>query len=90
MFPRSLILLTAASLSLIFNATGALADDEECFGCHAPAEDVVDVEYQVDPDAFVASIHAEMGFGCADCHPDVDDFPHEGDQLYLACGTCHD
>jgi cytochrome b subunit of formate dehydrogenase len=90
MFPRSLILLTAASLFLIFNAPGALADDEECLGCHAPAEDVVDVEYQVDPDAFVASIHAEMGFGCADCHPSIGDYPHEGDELSLACGTCHD
>ena len=44
------------------------ADDDECLGCHAPAEEVVDLEYQVEPDSYMASIHAEMGFGCTDCH----------------------
>jgi formate dehydrogenase gamma subunit len=78
-----------ALLPIVLITHSAIADDEDCFGCHAPEEEVVDPEYQVDPDVFAASIHAEMDFACTDCHEGIEDYPHEiGSRI--TCGTCHD
>ncbi|RKZ14717.1 hypothetical protein DRQ53_10855 [bacterium] len=78
------------SLLVVFLFAGpAIADDDECLGCHAPAEEVVEPDYQVDPDAYLSSIHAELGFGCTDCHEGIEDYPHEIEQP-ATCSTCHD
>lgn len=91
MSARNLLLPALTGIFVVCSlAPAALADDDECLGCHAPAEEVVELEYQVDPDQFTSSIHAEMGFGCADCHPGVEDFPHEGEDLSIPCSTCHE
>jgi len=76
-------------LPIVLITPAAIADNEDCFGCHAPAEEVVDPEFQVDPEQFNASIHAEMEFTCTDCHDGIEDYPHEGESR-VTCETCHD
>lgn len=73
--------------TLVFTPS-ARAEDADCLACHAPDEEVVDAEYQVEPDAFAASIHSEMGFGCTDCHPGIEDYPHEI-ETRAVCADCH-
>jgi formate dehydrogenase gamma subunit len=70
--------------------TAVFADDEECLGCHAVEEDVVEASLQVEVAAWESSIHAEMDFGCADCHEGKSEFPHEEDVPPARCADCHD
>lgn len=75
--------------AVFMGSTPAAVADEECLGCHAPDAEVVEEPFQVEPDAWAASVHAQMGFGCTDCHTDKEDYPHEESEVVL-CATCHD
>lgn len=70
--------------------SAALADSDDCLGCHAPEEEVVDEHFAVDPEVWAASVHAEMGFECSECHEGKDDFPHEEDVPLVRCPDCHE
>ncbi len=87
--PRSLAL--GAALIMIGLAGVVAAQDELCLDCHAAAADpeLAAEGYGVDAAAWNASIHAESGFGCADCHEGTDDYPHEVTAPAL-CADCHD
>ncbi len=89
---RNALAATAGLLALMGSfSSRAVADDEECLGCHAVGADIVELTLgqQIDTEAWTSSIHAEGGFGCADCHGDVGDFPHE-DVEAARCATCHE
>ena len=90
---RRQLLLGLGGLSvwvvLLCASTAAVADDDDCLACHAPGEEMVEEAYQVDPEAWMASVHADMGFGCTDCHSDKEDYPHEESEIVL-CATCHE
>ncbi len=68
------------------------ADDAECLECHARTADVVDLppRQQIDVDAWEASIHAAMDFGCTDCHDGIEDVPHPEDLEPARCSNCHE
>ncbi len=68
----------------------ALAQDEECLLCHGSGEGIVEPAHEIDVEAYEASIHAEMGFACTDCHTtgDFEEVPHEGTETPL-CADCH-
>lgn len=84
---RSLALGAAGALLLVF-ATGAGAQDEDCLACHEI--EVADEGYGVDTAAWQASIHAELGLTCVDCHQGKEDFPHDPDAAPASCADCHD
>lgn len=75
-FHRRAWTLAAAGLALLALAAPARAQ-LDCSECH---------EAELAP----ASVHA--GFGCADCHSEVDDFPHPEERLLgdAVCAQCHD
>lgn len=66
-----------------------LAQDDPCLECHDVAVDPLAAEegYGIDGVAWRASVHAQAGFGCADCHDDED--PHER-TAPADCADCHD
>lgn len=69
----------------------ARANDDDCLACHAAGEDLVDLppHQQVETEGWLASIHAEMGYGCMDCHADVGEYPHDEAEP-ARCASCHD
>ncbi len=93
---RSLFLLAAAVLVMIFATPIALAqENEDCLMCHEDPELVgerggVEVSMFVDPQGFTASVHQE--FGCIDCHMDLDgvELPHDEELDPVDCAMCHD
>jgi len=83
-------LLALGALVAALPVSPARAETEECLGCHAPEEDMVDTAFQVDPKGWNASVHAEAGFECTDCHEDKGDFPHEEGAPKVRCAQCHE
>ena len=81
-------LLIACAVGVL-TAGPALA--QECLDCHAKGTDMVEPHLEVDAEAFAASIHAEMGFGCVECHTEgnFEEIPHEGLEL-PRCANCHE
>lgn len=79
--------------------------NETCLSCHAtpgmqttlPSGEILNLT--VDPEVFNHSIHGEQGYGCIQCHVDIDEFPHrpleaqtrrEVSLLYYQnCARCH-
>ncbi len=88
---RMAVLCVAAVFVAIACPGAILAQDELCLECHDVATEPAAAEegYGVDGAAWQASIHAESGFGCADCHEGKDDYPHE-ETAPASCGDCHD
>ena len=81
--------LTLLALSLL-SPRPVVASSDDCLGCHAPKEEVVDVAHQVDPAKFAASIHGQAGLECTDCHEgNFDEVPHEG-VVVPHCTNCHE
>ncbi len=78
----------AAVLTAVLWSGSARAQDEVCLSCHEldAAEDGV----AVDIAAWQASVHAELGLGCADCHVGTDDVPHTDGIPPARCADCHE
>ncbi len=86
----SVLCAGAASILIVLACPGSSrAQDDPCLECHDIAVDPAAAEegYGIDGAAWLASIHAEAGFGCADCHPGED--PHER-TAPASCADCHD
>ncbi len=80
----------------LWNATAFAQDDEDCLACH----DEIDLFEGFDDPArlvvsakrYFASLHAEMGLACIDCHVDLTglgDYPHADSLAPVDCGVCH-
>jgi len=67
-----------------------LRAEEECFECHASADEVGEERFVVDFDAWAATVHGSMELSCLDCHGDEDGDPHAGVDPEAACANCHD
>jgi formate dehydrogenase gamma subunit len=79
---RPLVLIFVA-----FAAAGlanAQMSNDDCLGCHGDASAG---QVHVDPAKFGASIHSSMG--CADCHSDIKEYPHEPKPAKVDCANCH-
>ena len=79
--------------------------DEVCLSCHGQPgatmtlESGEILELYVDPQAFQASLHGELGYACVQCHRTIGNYPHAAFaaqdlrdaslQLYEACKYCH-
>lgn len=77
-------------LGLMIIPHHAWSQDDDCLLCHGVEADMVDLDdsLRVDPAGWDASIHAEMGFGCVDCHDGKEEFPHE-EGAAADCVDCH-
>ena len=83
--------LVGAVLILIVVPGAGRAQDDLCLDCHDVAADPTAAEegYGIDGGAWRASIHAEAGFACADCHEGKEDYPHPATEP-ASCTDCHD
>jgi hypothetical protein len=94
-FGLALVILLVSFAAAPVRAAAAPQDDARtCFVCHADPEAASPAGRRifVDPDAFNASVHAEVGLGCVGCHADlvgVEDFPHAPDLAAVNCAHCH-
>ncbi len=84
-----------AMLLLALAGAAAAQENSDCLMCHEDPDlkgTVAGVEQSVyvDPEAFGRSTHG--GFGCIDCHTDLDgaELPHPVDLEPVDCGMCHD
>jgi hypothetical protein len=107
------MLLTALSVLLILtidagaSSTGQQGDENiVCLGCHANPELKMqlpsgeELSLYVDPDAFNASVHGQLGQKCTACHDGISGYPHPPlfavDRrdlslgLYTSCRRCHE
>jgi len=98
-------LLVVGALLLLGPASDARAQ-QECLDCHSQegfevafaSGDPRDVT--IDPAAWEASVHGEMGLSCTDCHSEISEYPHPEVpdrssrdltlRLYTTCETCHE
>ena len=77
---------------------------KQCLSCHESGgmtvtfRDGVQVDVQVDPQAFASSVHGQAGLDCESCHVGYSEYPHpEVTQTYLewrleqqqTCAWCH-
>lgn len=67
-------------------------ESADCLACHGNRELTKEVEGRqvsvyVSEEVFKASVHGFLG--CADCHSDVKDYPHEPTPQKVSCGECH-
>ena len=68
----------------------ARAQDLECLDCHGAGDaDGMDPSHVVDEESWSASVHADLGFECVDCHAGKAEFPHEDGEPTL-CAECHE
>jgi len=79
--------------------------NESCLECHADPgvtmklEDGSLVSMYIDQAVYQVSVHGQLGYGCVQCHTDIDGYPHPefsaSDRrdlslaLYDACFQCH-
>ncbi len=86
-------LLVGCAVGVLISTGSGVAGGQQdpCLDCHDVAADPAAAEegYGIDAAAWRASIHAEAGFGCADCHDGKDDYPHE-QTAPTSCADCHD
>jgi Doubled CXXCH motif (Paired_CXXCH_1) len=98
--------LLVALLVLFLAGAVPAAGEEACLDCHGesglslsfPNGDSRDVT--IDPGAWEASVHGQMGFSCTDCHSDISEYPHPDVpdrsrrdftlRLYTSCEPCHE
>lgn len=67
-----------------------LLGEEECFECHASADEIGEARLVVDLDTWSATVHGSMELSCLDCHGDEDGDPHAGVDPEAGCANCHD
>ena len=95
------LLLASAPLLL-----GAPARAQECLDCHGQPGSTVTFkdgsakDVTIDPDAWAASVHGEMGLSCTDCHTEHAEYPHPDLAArsardytlshYTSCQQCHE
>ncbi len=92
LWPGGARTLGAGAVLILIAITGAVrARDDACLDCHDVAidPDAAAEGYGIDGAAWRASIHAESGFGCVDCHQGEGDDPHE-QPVPASCADCHD
>ena len=88
---RQTVYFVATLLALSLSSPRpVVASSDDCLGCHEPKADTVEVAHQVDPAKWSASVHAQAGLECTDCHEgNFDEVPHEG-VVKPKCTNCHD
>lgn len=85
------VLIFAALVSIA--ALAEAPTDEECMVCHGDPDltkDLGDGETRsmyLDEKVFAQSIHG--GIGCASCHADIAEVPHDPDLKPVDCSVCH-
>jgi len=84
----------SAFLVFAFMARAGAQSDEDCLACHSEPDLEGEragrpISVYVDPAAYAASIHHELG--CAACHLDLEgtDFPHVEEPQPVECSLCH-
>jgi len=88
-----IFLLLALVLPLATPAVSRADDLENCLLCHryrglSTLGENGDLHlYYVNEEVFDASVHGELS--CQECHPDVDQLPHEKAQKVDCMGSCH-
>jgi len=92
MRPAALLLLSL--LVGLAVPTASHADDlENCLLCHryrglSTVDDEGDLHlYYLNEDIFDASVHGALS--CQECHPDIDELPHEEAEKVDCMGQCH-
>lgn len=71
---------------------GNAESEEFCFMCHASRELTGEGGRSlfVDQEAYLGSVHGQMGFGCTSCHTDADsEDMHSVPLNPVSCGECH-
>ena len=81
--PLGVALATVLALSVCPSVSWA---QEACLECHNAADPAADLG--IDVAAWSASIHAEIGLECSDCHTGED--PHDTSVPAASCADCHD
>jgi hypothetical protein len=95
-------LLLGSGLMLL----GAPARAQECLDCHGQPGSTVSFkdgsskDITIDPQAWAASVHGQMGASCTDCHTEHKEYPHPELKAgsardytlshYTSCEQCHD
>ncbi len=83
------VLGAALTLAWLGGPAAARAQDEPCLECHDASQAPPDESWGLDGEAWRASVHAELGFACSDCHAGKDDYPHD-EGPPASCADCHD
>jgi hypothetical protein len=89
-----------------FLLLGAPARAQECLDCHGQPGSTVSFkdgsskDITIDPEAWAASVHGQMGASCTDCHTEHKEYPHPELRAgsareytlshYNSCEQCHD
>ncbi|MBW2264454.1 MAG: cytochrome c3 family protein, partial [Deltaproteobacteria bacterium] len=91
---RGLVLLCLAAALALLPAPAAAQSGEDCLDCHdetlTTIRDGREVSLHVDLEAYVASIHGDLGMECIDCHDAIDELPHDDELPDVDCTMCHD
>jgi len=91
------ILAAVCLLSLLCAAHSAALENEDCLACHGESDFAVEdergetVSLYVDPELFESSSHGD--FSCTDCHGDLEELNHPGQETPLEkvdCSVCHE
>ena len=92
---RSILGLAAGALLLFLLAPVSAQENDDCLMCHEDPDltgtrNGAEISVHVDPEAYAASVHADLE--CVLCHQDLAgaDLPHEDDLQSVECGLCHD
>lgn len=86
---REILICLALLLAFTLLPVVALAENDDCLGCHADVG-TVGKSFQINPTTFDTTAHAEVG--CQSCHASVTgDHPDDGATPSKAgCQECHD
>ena len=75
----------------------AFSTEGDCVTCHTAPADVKMTGDATGITMFSHSLHLDMDFGCADCHPDLFKPKRDGNNMTMSamsqgefCGACHD
>jgi len=85
---------------------GSSARAQECLDCHGQPgsslsfRDGSSKDVTIDPEAWAASVHGQMGASCTDCHTEHAEYPHPESKAgsardytlshYTSCQQCHE
>ncbi|OYV85343.1 MAG: hypothetical protein B7Z63_05640, partial [Ignavibacteriae bacterium 37-53-5] len=80
-----------------FSVPSFAKSDDGCLACHSDSTLTMDkdgksISLYVSGHMFNASVHADAGVGCVDCHQgySADDVPHKQTTPNVDCSQCHD
>jgi cytochrome b subunit of formate dehydrogenase len=88
----AMLAVPAAMAQAAAAAPETVAEPQDpCLECHAVAADSVEKKFQINAEAWGASLHGQAGIGCAACHAGKqDEFPHKASDPHKACAECHE